>query len=225
MQDNSKIEEFLEIANNDLSVLEYTKECRFPDGRLIYNFYCYHKKDILLFIQNEECIKKYPVACQFILKSARKSIDKIYEFIEWVNSHGYIPQEREKIFFKDGTSFSGYWYCNKEKIFKLIQLEENMYKYDVAYKLMIKRYYIDIEKLERKNRRRIKFVCVFNNIDIEKNKDIIDTITLDDFTRKLEYLKINDIPFIDDDGVMNPIFSTDITSLIAKDSKGWQKKK
>ena len=59
----------------------------------------------------------------------------------------------------------------------------------------------------KKNKSDIENLCKENNIDVKKNKDIIDHISSTEFKVKLAYLRDNGINIVDDKGILHEIFS------------------
>ena len=58
----------------------------------------------------------------------------------------------------------------------------------------------------RKNREEVKDVCTKYGIDVKKNSKIIKTIPLKEFKSKIEYLRVQGIPYVTN-GVLHEIFS------------------
>jgi len=59
----------------------------------------------------------------------------------------------------------------------------------------------------KKNKSDIEDLCKDNNIDVKKNKNIINHISFTEFKVKLTYLKDNGINIIDENGILHEIFS------------------
>ena len=59
----------------------------------------------------------------------------------------------------------------------------------------------------RKNQEEIVNTCLTYNIDYNKNKSILKRISNQELISKIEFLKANNIPFVDNNGVLINIFS------------------
>ena len=59
----------------------------------------------------------------------------------------------------------------------------------------------------RKNKSEINELCIKHNIDIEKNKTILNHISIQELQSKIEFLEVNNIPIVDEDGLLIDIFS------------------
>ena len=58
----------------------------------------------------------------------------------------------------------------------------------------------------RNNKLEINDLCIQNNIDVEKNKIILSHISIQELQSKIEFLKANNIPILDENGLLNDIF-------------------
>ena len=73
-------------------------------------------------------------------------------------------------------------------------------------------------KVNPEDKEEINDLCIQHNIDVEKNKIILSHISIQELQSKLEFLKANNIPIIDKDGLLNDIFS--MSSLDMKEKYG-----
>ena len=213
MMNINKFEEFLMLLNDNPNSIDYKNNYKFSDGKNIYNFWIHNKKHILSLINDKKYLKKYPTACKVILGSTNKEINHIKEYIKFVNDNGYIPERKNNIYFSDGTLLSHYWYEKKDKIYEFIQESDYIDNYPLAHTIILKRYNDDMKKIEKSHKRKIKELCVYNYIDVYQNIDIIDSISLEEFVFKLNYLKNNGLNLTLEDGSMNPVFLMDINDL------------
>jgi len=58
----------------------------------------------------------------------------------------------------------------------------------------------------KENKEQVEKICVINGVDIKINKKIISHISVQELEAKIEYLKDNNIPLIDDNGKLHEIF-------------------
>ena len=58
----------------------------------------------------------------------------------------------------------------------------------------------------RKNTKEVKNVCTEYEIDVKKNSKIIKNISLKEFKSKIEYLRVQGIPYVTN-GVLHEIFN------------------
>lgn len=68
----------------------------------------------------------------------------------------------------------------------------------------------------KKHLYRIQALCVFNKIDMAKNKKVLSSISLSAFTAKINFLKENGVPLTNDEGILNEIFSLNNANLKLK---------
>ena len=75
--------------------------------------------------------------------------------------------------------------------------------------------YEQVQKLEsigmlwdtKTNKPDIENICIINKIDIEKNKSVIDYISLTEFKVKMKFLEENGYSIVDENGLLHEIFS------------------
>ena len=121
-----------------------------------------------------------------------------YDYYHNLNIHQHFKTNDGIIYDKNGSINLGTWISDQRKAYKNGKLSDEQ-----------------ISKLEsigmiwnaKKNKSDIENLCKENNINIKKNKNIIDHISLTEFKVKLSYLKDNGMNIVDENGMLHEIFS------------------
>lgn len=133
-----RIEEYIDKLNTgSYEPVSVDNVNYFSDGGKYGRFWPNHKDDIGNELLEPKYCEGYEVA-KMIFRS--KTIDKIDEFIERLNT-GYIPKSEDFYsYFSNYEPFNSFWYDNKRKIISELFTNSKYDDYDVAKGVLIDLY-------------------------------------------------------------------------------------
>ena len=134
---------------------------------------------------------------------------------EFYKENGHLRVTND-FYTKDGITFDengeplGQWIFRQRQAYKNRSIPAEQRKY--AYKPLTDERVSMLESIGmiwdvRKNKSDIKDLCKDNNIDIKKNKYILNHISFTEFKVKLAYLKDSEMSIVDENGLLHEIFS------------------
>lgn len=172
---HTKIEEYFQIIESDGAIPKQSDTRRFKDGTKVAKFWATYVETIYYEINQKENKTKYPKAYEIINKAyqqylTNKNINKIEEFLTFVNTKKRLPKSREEERFSNNDSLYDYWKNHSENIYEQISEPKNKEKYPVAYSV-IKAEFLKIEKAKNYDKLEEYFVIVNNDGEVPRSRD------------------------------------------------------
>ena len=137
----TKIEEYFQIIEDDKAIPKQSDQRKFKDGTKVSKFWAAYVETIYYEINQDKNKTKYPKAYEIITKAYQqyqinRNINKIEEFLTFVNTNKRLPKSKEKETFTNNDSLYDYWDNHPESIYERVCKSENKEKYPVAYSVI-----------------------------------------------------------------------------------------
>ena len=158
LSEEEKLFEYLQaMKENGNKIIPYTRKKLFSDGTEMKYYWSIHKDKIsrMLTEEGNPFIAKYKEACEVLIKECNKkqlsSEEKLFEYLEAVKENGNrVISARSSLLFSDGIQMGQYWNKTKNKIYKMITEEGNLFivQYKDQCEVLINKYIEFQEKRE-----------------------------------------------------------------------------
>lgn len=160
----------------------------FSDGTGMGNFWHYYRERVykMITVDGNPYIEKYREQCDILIEDFLKykisvenkitAEEKLFEYLQAMKEHGnrLIPQS-SPLKFSDGRQMRGYWSDNKDKIYRMIMEEGNLFieKYSEQCEVIITEY-IKFQEIKKQRHEE------FDNLDDDYRSDAVFDKVLDD---------------------------------------------
>ena len=164
LSDEEKLFEYLQAMKENSNKMIYrSSSSMFSDGQQKGTYWGRNRDEIYIMITEEgnPFIKQYKEQCEVLIKEYNKKTlsdkEKLLEYLQAMkdNENKIIPK-RSSLLFSDGTQKGKYWETNRDKIYKMITEEGNLFiaQYKDQCEVLINEY---IEFQERKKKKKEKY--------------------------------------------------------------------